>query len=250
MATKYADLLIQIVGDVGDVNPPQVEITFRRCLKSFMEKSQVWRTRFSTDLSAATPDPGTRDTLMTAYLAAQAAADAAPNDLVLAQAAATARAAAYARPELTLARPIKTAAVVGPPAVAEVDYNAIATCWRCEYRGQEINQYVRVNAPDAAGNPQTLDILAPVAQLPNGPVVIYLYWTPIFDSDTDLACPDWVYERYGDILSQWTVGELWTMGRGNRMNRQLGMTMRNNAMIDALRVLARVNAEDPIAIAM
>jgi len=250
MATQYSDLLNQIVGDIGDVNPSQVEIIFRRCLKSFMEKSQVWRTKFSTSLAAATPDPVTRAALEVAYQAAQDTANASPGDLGLAQAAADARAAACVNPTFTLARLIKTAAVVGPPPVAEVDYTAVATGIRVEYCQRNAFPYWKINPPPAAGQPQTLEILPPVSSLGTGIVIIRLFWTPLFDSDPALAVPDWVYERYGDILSQWTVGELWVSGRGRRSDRQLGMSMRNNAMLDAARLCSRVNAEDPIAISV
>ena len=249
MATQYIDLLKQIIGDIGDVNPNQVELVFQRCLKSFVERSQVWRTRWLTDLAAATPDPVTRESLMVAYQAAQHAANADPSDLALAQAAADARAAAYAKPEWTLTRLVKTPAVIDPPTPV-VYYNAVAYGLRVEYRGQNAYPYWRINAPTVACGNQTLDVLPPIAHLPNGSLLVRLYWVPFFDSDTSLACPDWIYERYGDIVSEWTVGELWVKGRGRRADRQLGLNMRNNAMIDADKVRARVNAEDPIPIAM
>ena len=244
MATKYADLLLQLVGDSGDVNPPQVEVVFRRCLKRFMEKSQVWRTKFSTDLSAATPDPGTRATLMTAYQSTQAAANADPTNLTLAQAAADARAAAYAMPSFTLTR------LVASTTPQTVYYTAIATALRIEYRCSNAFPYWKINAPTAATAEQTLEMLPPIAQLPSGAITARLYWTPLFDSDPALAVPDWVFQRYGEIVADWTIGELWTKGHGRKSDRQMGMAMSNAAMNDAIRIRSRVDAEDPVPIEM
>ena len=246
MSSQYSDLLTQLVGEVGDVPTAQTEIVFRRCLTSFMEKSQVWRTRFNSDLSAATPDPGTRQTLITAYEAAVAAASASPNDLTLAQAAADARAAAYAPPLFTLTRPIQTPAVVGPPAVPAVYYTAIATGMRVEQHHRNIAPWWRINPATAAGGSQTLEILTPASCQSIGGITARLFWTPVFDSNPALAVPTWVYERYGGIICDWTIGTLWMRRRGKRSDQRLGQEMSNNAMIDAERVRARTNREDPL----
>ena len=246
MAFQYSDLLTQLIGEVGDVTPLQLEIVFRRCLTSFMEKSQAWRTRFNTDLAAATPDPATRESLITAYEVAQAATSASPNDLTLAQAAADAHAAAYAPPLFTLTRPVQTPAVVGPPAVAAVYYTAIATGMRVEHCHRNLDPWWRINPATAAGGNQTLEILSPVSHQSIGGITARLFWTPIFDSDPALAVPTWVYERYGGIISDWTIGTLWMRRRGNRSDQRLGQEISNNAMLDAERVRARANREDPL----
>ena len=239
MASSYSDLLTQLVGEVGDVNPAQVEITFRRCLTSFMEKSQVWRTTFETDLSASTPAPGTRQTLMAAYQAAVTAASADPNNLSLAQAAADARAAAYAPPAWQLTRPIQNQ--TGP-----IYFNAIATGMRVSFQCQDATPWWKILPATASGGTQTLEVLGPIMQQPCGRVSARLFWVPTFDSSTVLTCPSWVYERYGGIISDWTIGTLWMRRRGRRSDQAMGQKMSDNAMIDAQRVRARANMEDPI----
>ena len=248
MASKYSDLLAQLVSDIGDVPAPQVGIVFCRCLTRFMEISQAWRTRPYFDMAAATPDPVTRAALMAAYQAAQAAANADPANLALAQAAADAREAAYAPPYFTLTRPLKTAAVIGPPAVAAVYYTAIATGTRVEYRDGNASPFWRIDPATAAGGNQTLKMLPPIASLPNGRVVARLYWVPVFDSDPDVAVPDWVFERYGGVVSDWTIGDLWMKGRGRHSDRALGLKMSNDAKNDAVRICERFNREDPLPI--
>lgn len=245
MASSYSDLLAQTVADIGDVNPNYVEIVFRRCMSSFMEKSHVWRTRAYFDMSAATPSPGDRETAVAAYAVALAAAQAAPDNLTLAQAAADARVAAEAPPLFTLTRPLKTAAVVAPPAAA-VYYTAIATGMRVSYENRNAQPYWRINPASAAGGNQTLEMLSPMTNYKTGQVEARLFWTPTFDSAVDLCCPSWVFERYGGIISNWTVGDIWMKRRGNRSDQQMGLKMSNDAMVDAQRVRARANAEDPI----
>ncbi len=245
MASSYSDLLIQTVADIGDVNPNYVEIVFRRCMASFMEKSQVWRTRAYFDMSGATPSPEDRATAVAAYAVALAAAQAAPNNLTLAQAAQDARTAAEAPPLFTLARPLKTAVVVSPPSPA-VYYTAIATGMRVSYEKRNVQPYWRINPASAFGGNQTLEMLSPVSNYTTGQIETRLFWTPTFDSDVSLCCPSWVFERYGGIISNWTVGDIWMKRRGNRADQQMGMKMSNDAMVDAQRVRARANAEDPV----
>lgn len=245
MASSYSDLLIQVVADVGDVNPNHVELVFRRCLSSFMEKSQVWRTRAYFDMSAATPSPADRQAAVAAYAVALAASQASPNDLALAQAAQDARTASEAPPLFTLTRPLKTAAVVAPPSPA-VYYTAIATGIRVSYERRNVQQYWRINPASAAGGNQTLEMLEPMSNYQTGQVEARLYWTPTFDATVDLCCPSWIFERYGGIISNWAVGDIWMKKRGNRADQQMGLKMSMDAMNDALRVRARSNAEDPI----
>ena len=245
MASSYSDLLIQVVADVGDVNPNHVELVFRRCLSSFMEKSQVWRTRAYFDMSAATPSPADRQAAVEAYAVSQSVAQASPNDLALAQAAQDARTAAETPPLFTLTRPLKTAAVVAPPSPA-VYYTAIATGMRVSYERRNVQQYWRINPASTAGGNQTLEMLEPVSNLTTGQVEARLYWTPTFDAAVDLCCPSWIFERYGGIISNWAVGDIWMKKRGNRADQQMGLKMSMDAMNDALRVRARANAEDPI----
>ncbi len=245
MSSAYSDLLLQIVSDAGDVAPNYVEVVFRRCMSSFMEKSQAWRTRAYFDMSAATPSPADRQGAVAAYSAALAAAQAAPNDLALAQAAEDARVAAEAQPLFTLSRPLKTAAVVDPPSPA-VYYTAIATGMRVSYEKRNAGPYWRINPPTAAGGDQTLEMLPLVSTYTTGQVEARLFWVPTFDASVELCCPSWVFERYGGIIANWTVGEIWMKRRGRRSDQQMGMKMSNDAMVDAQRVRARSNAEDPI----
>jgi len=245
MSSSYSDLLLQTVADVGDVNPNYVEVVFRRCMASFMEKSQVWRTRAYFDMSGATPSPADRASAVAAYAVALAAAQASPNDLALAQAAQDARTAAEASPLFTLTRPLKTAAVVSPPSAA-VYYSAIATGMRVSYEQRNAQPYWRINPAAAAGGNQTLEILSPVSHHTTGQIEARLFWTPTFDADVALCCPSWVFERYGGIIANWTVGDIWMKKRGNRSDQQMGLKMSNDAMVDSQRVRARANAEDPI----
>jgi len=245
MSSSYSDLLIQTVADVGDVNPNYVEIVFRRCMASFMEKSQVWRTRAYFDMSAATPSPSDRAAAVAAYAVALAASQASPSDLALAQAAEDARVTSEAPPLFTLTRPIKTAAVVLPPTPA-VYYTAIATGMRVSYEDKNAQPFWRINPASASGGNQTLEMLPPVSDYTTGEVEARLFWTPTFDADVALCCPSWVFERYGGIISNWTVGDIWMKRRGNRSDQQMGMKLSNDAMVDAQRVRARANAEDPL----
>ena len=250
MSSTYNDLLLQLMGDAGDVHPPELERVFRRSLCAFMETAQVWRTRYSSDLAAATPDPTTRDALIAAYEVAQAAADAAPSNLTLAQAAADAYAAAYASPVLTLTRPLKTAAIVSPPTPA-VYYTAyVNPAMNVTVGGQNASPWWRIEQPTVAGGAQTLVLIPPLAYEGHGVVQATLVWVPVFDADTSLACPGWVYERYGGIISDWTIGQLWIRGMGRKSNAKIGMQLRSEAMIAAQRERTRQNHQDPIPISV
>ena len=240
MATKYSDLLRQVVGELNDLNPAYVQTVFQRCLTNFMQLSQVWRTIADFDMASAYPDPGTRATLQTAYEVAQAAAAASPNDLVLAQAAADAMYAAQQPPTFTLTRPQLSA---GPPVKL---YNAIASMQRVNYRSTDITHWSKILPAAAAGGSQSLQIIWPVSYLPNGQVLAHLYWTPTFDSLPDDSLPSWVYERYGGYVSDWTIGRLWMMAHGKRGNQATGKMMMDDAMHQAKIIRARGDLEDPV----
>ena len=210
MASKYSDLLTQLIPEAGDINPAMVESIFRRCLTRYLDRSQIWRTAADFDLASATPSPSARAALWTAYQAAQALANAAPNNLTLAQAAVDAKAAAMVKPTWTLTPPVQSST----PTI--VYYTARAFAQRVTYRGRDAYPYWKINTEDAAGGMQTLQMLPPISFDSCGMVWAHLYWVPYFDSDPSLAVPTWIYEYHGDKISDWTVGELWMRRRGRR----------------------------------
>ena len=240
MASKYSDLLTQLIPEAGDINPAMVESIFRRCLTRYMDLSQIWRTAADFDLASASPDPATRAGLWTAYQAAQVLANASPDDLTLAQAAVDAKAAAMVQPTWTLTPPVKTTTP------STVYYTARTFAQRVTYRGRDAYPFWKINPEDAAGGMQTLQMLPPIATEQNGMVWAYLYWVPFFDSDPSLAIPTWVYEYHGDKISDWAVGELWMRRRGRRSDQALGQRMVTNAMVDANRARAKMDREQPM----
>jgi hypothetical protein len=240
MATKYSDLLRQVVGEVNDLNPAYVQTVFQRCLNDFMQLSQAWRTIADFDMASAYPDPGTRATLQAAYDTARQLAAASPNNLVLAQAAADAMYAAQQHPTFTLTRPQASA---GPPVVS---YNAIASMQRVQYMRTDITHWSKILPASSAGLAQSLQILWPVSYLPNGQVLAHLYWTPTFDSSPDDSLPSWVYERYGGYIADWTIGRMWLLAHGKRGNQSTGKAMLDDAKHQAKIIRARGDLEDPV----
>jgi len=240
MASGYKDLLAYIVGSVGDLPSGQVEATFRMAFSSFMRNAKVWRQVFHFDMAAGWPDPGTRASLNLAWQAAQAAASADPDNLVLAEAAAVAFAEYTQSPKFILTKPIYQAGT--PPTY----YDCLAgEVMRGLLWDHVITDFCAIIPPCASGEFQKLEIQKPACHQGNGPLKIQVYWVPTFDSLTSEAAPSWVYERYGDTLVKATIANLWKIGKGRKGNANLGMMLSQEVRREELKAKAEADRNDP-----
>ena len=241
MASQYSDLLAQIVIRAGDVNPGTIESEFRRRVSQYMNIAKVWRTWMYFDMAASLPGATALAVLEAASTAADAAAAAAPTNVTLQQAAAEARAAKAIDPYFNLTRPLKSA---GPP---EVRYGAIANpVLRVTLEDRDVYPFWRLNPPTATGGVQTLSILLPYRELTTGAVDVRVNWTPLWDQEPATAVPDWIYERYGADILEYTLGCLLVSGLSKRGTREDGALMRANGFASMQMALCQANIDDPI----
>ena len=101
----------------------------------------------------------------------------------------------------------------------------------------------RVNQPASNATLPTIELLEPYDTTCDADMTVRVCWSSRWDS---AVVPDWIYGRYGDIISDMARGELMLMTRKPWTDLTMGAMVKQSGQLAAMRVRSESDLADPM----